>query len=96
MPRSYKGHKFILAIIDEVTNFIVTIPIHQSRSQEIGDALIEHVFSKYSISECKIMDQDSTFMFTLIYYLFKKLGIKIKMVALIIINLYKHNMELSP
>ena len=25
MPRSYKGYKFILVVIDEVTNFIVTI-----------------------------------------------------------------------
>ena len=61
MSRSYKGHKFILVVIDEVNNFMVTIPIYQSRSEEIGDALIEHVFSKYSIPECIIMDQDSMF-----------------------------------
>ena len=27
MPRSYKGHKFILCIIDEVTNYLITTPI---------------------------------------------------------------------
>ena len=47
MSRSYKGHKFIIVGIDEVTNFIVTIPIHQSRSKEIGDTLIEHAVSKF-------------------------------------------------
>ena len=47
MPRSYKGHKFILWIIDKVTNYLITVPIHQSRSEEIGDALIENVISKY-------------------------------------------------
>ena len=27
MPRSHKGHKYILCIIDEVTNFLITVPI---------------------------------------------------------------------
>ena len=39
--RTYKGHKYILCIIDEVINYLITVPIHQSRSEEIGDALIE-------------------------------------------------------
>ena len=47
MPKSYKGHNFILCIIDEVTNCLITVPIHHSRSEERGDALIEHVISKY-------------------------------------------------
>ena len=72
MARSHKGHKFILVVIDEVTNFMVTIAIYQSWSEEIGD----HVFSKYSIPECMIMDQDSTFMSTLINYLLEKLGLR--------------------
>ena len=46
MPRSQKGHKFILCIIDEMTNYLITVPIFQSRSEEIGEALIEHVISK--------------------------------------------------
>ena len=88
IPRSYKEHKFILVVTDEVTNFMVTIPNHQSRSEETGDTLTDHVFSKYSISECMIMDQDNAFMSTLINYSFKKLAIKSKM-ALIIITLYR-------
>ena len=32
MPRSHKGHKFILCIIDEVTNYLITVPIYQDRS----------------------------------------------------------------
>ena len=43
MPRSQKGHKFILCIIDEVMNYLITVPIFQSRSEEVGEALIEHV-----------------------------------------------------
>ena len=40
MPRSNKGHKYILCIKDEVRNYLIMILIHQSRSGEIGDALI--------------------------------------------------------
>ena len=81
MPRSYKSHKFILYIIDEVTNYLITVQIHHSRSKEIGDALIENVISKYCVPDYIIMDQDSTFMSSLMNYLFKKLDIKIKTVA---------------
>ena len=33
MPRSQKGHKFILCIIDEMINYLITVPIHHSRSE---------------------------------------------------------------
>ena len=62
MPRSQKGHKFILCIIDEMTNYLITVPIFRSRSEEVGEALIEHVISKFCAPDCIIMDQDSAFM----------------------------------
>ena len=62
MPRSYKGHKYIFCIIDEVTNYLITIPIHQAKSEEIGDALIENDITKYCIPEHIIMNQYSAFM----------------------------------
>ena len=40
MPRSQTGHKFILCIIDEMTNYLIMVPIFQSRSEEVGEALI--------------------------------------------------------
>ena len=43
MPRSYRGHQFILCIIDKVTNYLITVPIHQAKSEEVGEALREHV-----------------------------------------------------
>ena len=81
MPRSQKSHKFILYIIDEMTNYLITVPIHHSRSEEVGEALIEHVISKFCTPNCIIMDQDSAFMSTLMNYLFRKLNIKIKTVT---------------
>ena len=81
MPRSHKGHKFILCIIDEVTNYLMTVCIYQAKSQEIGEALIENVITKYCIPEYIIMDQDSAFMSSLIMYLLNKFNIKIRTVA---------------
>ena len=81
MPRSQKGHRYILCVIDEVTNFLITVPIFQARSEEIGQALLEHVITKHCIPDYIIMDQDSAFMSSLMTYLFHRLNIKIKTVA---------------
>ena len=81
MPRSGKGHKFILCIIDEVTNYLIMVPIYQSKVEEVGEALIEHIIIKYCVPYCIMMDQDSAFMSSLMNYLFNKFNIKVKTVA---------------
>ena len=81
MPRSQKGQKFILCVIDKETNYLITVPIYHAKSEEVGEALIENIISKYCIPDCIIMDQDITFMSTLMNYLFTKFGIKGKTVA---------------
>ena len=58
-----------LCIIDEVTNYLITASIYQSRSEEIGEALIEKVISIYCVQDYIIMDLDSAFILTL-YELF--------------------------
>ena len=64
-----------------MTNYQVTVPLYQARSEEVGEALIEYVITKYCTPDYMIMDQDSAFMSSLMNYLFKKLGIKIKTVG---------------
>ena len=81
IPTSHKGHKYILCIINEVTNYLITVPIFQARSEEIEEALIENVITKYCILEYIIMDQDSAFMSSCMTYVLNKFGIKIKTVA---------------
>ena len=49
MPRSHKGHRYILCVIDEMTNFLIMVPIFQARSEEVGEALLEHVITKHCI-----------------------------------------------
>ena len=77
MPRLQKGHKFISCMIDEVTNYLITVPIYHAKSEEVGEVLIEKIIAKY----CIIMDQDSTFMSSLMNYLFRKFEIKVKTIA---------------
>ena len=81
MPRLNKGHRYILCIIDEVKNYLIAVPIFQARSEEISEALIEYVITKYCIPEYIIMDQDRAFMSSLMTYLLDKFNIKIKTVA---------------
>ena len=95
MPRSQKGHWYILCIIDEVTNYLVTAPLYQARSEEVGEVLTESVLSKFGTPEYIMMDQDSEFMSSLMSYLFKRLGVKVKKWDHIFTNLCRQNMVLS-
>ena len=38
MLRSSRGHRYILCVIDEVTNYMITCPIMYSRSEEVREA----------------------------------------------------------
>ena len=86
IPRSQKGHWYIICVIDEMTNYLITTPLYLARSEDVGEALIENIISKFGTPKYMIMDQDSAFMSSLMSYLFKKLGISIKTVGP-----YNHN-----
>ena len=81
MPRSQKGHWYTLCIIDKVTNYLLTAPLYQARSEEVGEAIIESVISRCGIQEYIMMDQDSAFTSSLMSYLLKRLGVKVKTVG---------------
>ena len=81
MRRYSKGHKYVLCVIDEVINYMITAPIKYSRSEEEGEVLINDVISKDCVPDYMIMDLDSAFMSLLMNYLFKRLGINKKTVA---------------
>ena len=81
MPRSHKGHKYILCIIDEVTNFLLTVPIFPGQIRGNQRGTIGNAIMKFCIPEYIITDQDSAFMSSLMTYLFHKFNIKIKIVV---------------
>ena len=64
-----------------MTNYLITAPIYQARSEEVGEVLIENIISKFGTPHYRMMDQDSAFMLSLMSYLFKKLEITIKTVG---------------
>ena len=68
-------------MIDEMTNYLITAPLYQATSEEVREALIEHVVSKFGMPDYMMMNQDSAFMSSLMSYLFKKLEITIKTVG---------------
>ena len=74
----YLHNRYILCIVDEVTNYIITTPVKEAKSEEVGEALISSVFSKHCVPYYMIMDLDSAFMSLLMSYLFKRLRIKNK------------------
>ena len=82
MPKCHKGHKFILCLVYEVTNYLITVSMYHAKSEEVGEAVTEHIIAKNCIPEYIIMDQDSVFMSSLMTYLLNKFNIKIKTVAL--------------
>ena len=70
-----------MCIIDEVTNYLITVPIYQAKSEEVGEAIIENLITKYCIAEYIVMNQDSTFMFSLMMYLLTKFNIEVRTAA---------------
>ena len=40
MPRSHKGHKYILCIMNEVTNHLIMVPIFQARLEGLYNTLL--------------------------------------------------------
>ena len=81
MPRLQKGHQYIFCIIDEVTNYLIATPLYQAKSEEVREAIIENVVTKFGTPDYMIMDQNSAFMSSLMSYLFKTLKITIKTVG---------------
>ena len=55
MSWTSQGDKFILCIIDEVMNYLNTVPIYQSKAEEIGKVLKEHIVMKHCVPDFIIM-----------------------------------------
>ena len=64
-----------------MTNFLITVLIFQAISEEVGEAILEHVITKHCIPDYILIDQDSAFMSLLMSYLFHRLNIKIKTIV---------------
>ena len=81
MPKAGNGMKFILVIIDDNLNYMVTVPLPQIKTELICEALMIHLISKHSIPDMIICDMDATFMSSLMQYMLYKFKITLKVVS---------------
>ena len=77
MSKSSKGHKFILCIIDEVMNYLITLPVCQSKSEKIKWCLDWSSNIKLLYTRLYNNGLRQCIMSSLIHYLFKKFDIKL-------------------
>ena len=56
MPKAGNGMKFILVIIDDNLNYMVTVPLPQIKTELICEALMVHLISKHSVPDMTICD----------------------------------------
>ena len=80
MPRSHKGHKFILCIIDEVTNYLITVPIYQAKWGDRRNTYRKCDHKNIAFQSISLWIE-TAFMSTLMTYLLNKSNIKIRTVA---------------
>ena len=73
MYRVSAGHIFILMVVDEVKNYLVTIPLLKGTFYEIGEALINNVFCKHGPPHYLIFDQDQTFLSSVMQCVYRRL-----------------------
>ena len=48
MDRASTGPRFVLAVTDEVTNYLGTTSLYRGTSYEVRDALIKYLFCQYA------------------------------------------------
>ena len=66
---------------DKVTNYLITVPIHQSKSEEIGQCINRKHHNKVLHTRIYNKGSGSVIISSLMNYLFKILDTKIKTVA---------------
>ena len=81
MPKSTKGYSYMLIILCEITNFLVTIPLKQATAPEVCKALVEEFIAYFSTPVRIVCDQDPAFMSSLCKYCFQQYKIQILTVS---------------
>ena len=81
MPKSTKGYNYMLVILCEITNFLVTIPLKQATAPEVCKVLVEEFIAYFSTPVRIVCDQDPAFMSSLCKYCFQQYKIQILTVS---------------
>ena len=81
MPNSNKGFKYLLVILCEITNFLVTHPLKEVTASEVCRILVEEFIAYFSTPVRIVCDQDPAFMSTLCKYCFQQYKIQLLTVS---------------
>ena len=81
MPTSSKQYKFLLVLLCEVSNFIVTHPMKQISATHVCEILVDYFIAYFSTPLRLICDQDPAFISSLCQYCFQQYGIKLVTVS---------------
>ena len=77
MPKSNKGYKYMIVILCEITNFLVTHPLKEVTASEVCRILVEEFIAYFSTPVRIVCDQDPAFMSSLCRYCFQQYKIQI-------------------
>ena len=77
MPESRTGMKYILLLICEVSNFIVTHAMSQARAENIVKGISDEFISYFGVPTKIISDQDPAFLSSLMAYAMQQYGIQL-------------------
>ena len=77
MSKSNKGYKYMIVILCEITNFLVTHPLKEVTASEVCRILVEEFIAYFSTPVRIVCDQDPAFMSSLCRYCFQQYKIQI-------------------
>ena len=77
MPKSNRGYKYMIVILCEITNFLVTHPLKEVTASEVCRTLVEEFIAYFSTPVRIVCDQDPAFMSSLCRYCFQQYKIQI-------------------
>ena len=77
-PPSRQGHRYALTVICMHTSYVFCIPLKTKTAQEVIQAYMRHVYSKFGGSEKILSDNGTEFKNTLFEDVAKKLGVEYK------------------
>ena len=72
MPKSNQGYKYMVVILCEITNFLVTHPLREVTASEVCRILVEEFIAYFSTPVRIVCDQDLAFMSSLCRYCFQQ------------------------
>ena len=75
MPTSQKQYKFLLVILCEVSNFIVTHPMAEISSKHVCEILVDNFIAYFSTPFRLVCDKDASFLSSLSKYAYQQFGI---------------------